>query len=124
MFNLRSKLTKTVHFTLVALILFLFSGRALADQFDDQINALRAEVSQQQAQANALQGQADTLANKVAGLNAQIASTNAQLALNQAQYDKLTADLASAEKKMAEKRAILDEGIKTIYLEGQVTPVE
>ncbi len=109
---------------MVALILVLFSGRAFADQFDDQINALKAQVSQQQAQANELQGQANTLANKVAGLNAQIAATNAQLALTQAQYDKLTTDLAAAEAELQQKKIVLDQGIKTIYLEGQVSPIE
>jgi peptidoglycan DL-endopeptidase CwlO len=109
---------------LTAVVLFSFTAPVYADQFDDQINAIKNEISGQQAEINRLRREGNTLANKVAGLNAEIARANNELALSRAQYTKLSAELAAAEQKLTEKKTTLDENVRTIYLEGQVTPIE
>ena len=50
----------------------MFSGTALADQFDDQIANLKQQAAQQANQAAQLHAQADDYRSKVSALQAQI----------------------------------------------------
>lgn len=132
MVGMRVKTAQTIRRTssgprqlgVAVLAVFLLWSPVLADQYDDQIAALKAQIAQNQAQANSLQSQADTLNNKVAGLNAQIAQNQAQLQLSQTKYSQLNDQIAALEQKLAAKKALLGEAIRTLYLEAQVTPIE
>jgi peptidoglycan hydrolase CwlO-like protein len=97
---------------------------ASADQFDAQIAALNGQISQEQAQAQAAQSQANTINGQIAILNAQIASVTAQLQLNQAKQDQTQQRITDAQQQMAAKKAIMDEEVRTIYQDSQVTPLE
>lgn len=102
----------------------MFGPAAYADQFDDQISQLNAQIAQNQAAANSLQGQANTLSNAVSALDAQVAAVRAQLELNQEQQAQTSAQIAAAQQQLATKKSILNENIRNIYQQSQVTPLE
>lgn len=97
---------------------------ALADSFDDQINALRAQAADQQAQASALHAQASGYQARVNELRAQSNALQTQINLNQLKYTRVTAQIEDARAKMAQQKAVLNENIKTMYLDSNVTPIE
>ncbi|NCU38242.1 CHAP domain-containing protein [Candidatus Saccharibacteria bacterium] len=118
-------------FTLVAtavLMLFsvpvAFSRLAIADKFDDQINAIQREIDSYQAQAAALSQQAKTLETELASLAAQKATIQGQIDLSQARYDKLIHEIAITEQQIIDNKDALGQIIADIYVDGSITPLE
>lgn len=101
-----------------------FGQHVFADKYDDQINALNAEIAGYQQQAAALSAQADTLQNEIANLNAQKATIQSQIDLSQAKYDKLIHQIAETEKKIADNKDALGQIIADMYVDGSITPLE
>lgn len=101
-----------------------FGQHVFADKYDDQINALQAEIDNYQAQAAALSAQADTLANELASLSNQKATIQSQIDLSQAKYDKLVNDIAETERKIADNQEALGQIIADMYVDGTITPLE
>ncbi len=102
----------------------MFSGTALADTYDDQINALKTTSAQQQANANQFLAQANDYQARVNQLNAQIGALQAQINLSQAQSQQLSANIATNEANLATQKQILGANIKSMYLNSGVTPIE
>jgi surface antigen len=98
--------------------------RVKADKYDDQINALKQEVSNYQAQASILSAQANTLKNQLADLSAQKATIETQLQLSQAKYDKLISDIAATEKRITDNKDALGKTIADMYVDDTVSPLE
>jgi len=98
--------------------------KAAADQWDVQINALRAQADQYQAQANALRAQGDTLQNKLDEINAQIAALRANIQANQAKHDQLQADIAANQKKLQDTQDALGEMLANLYVDDKVSSLE
>lgn len=127
--TLRSKIAKItigVCATLVAIAapLQLTSSAVHADQFDDQISALRSQVNQYQQQADQLRQQADSLQAAVNELQAEVNGLQAQINLSQAQYDQLTAQIATNKQKLADNQNALGQIIADLYVNGSITPLE
>lgn len=123
--RLKQKLLKLHRPTIVAVAsLLLFSTAAHATTLDEQIRQLNLEASKNQQQAAALRTQGDTLANKLAEINAQSEAIRAQLAASKAKQQKLTTDIADAKDKLAVKKQVLDENVRVIYQESQISPLE
>ncbi len=101
-----------------------FGQHVFADKYDDQINALQAEIDNYQAQAAALSAQADTLANELASLSNQKATIQSQIDLSQAKYDKLVNDITETERKIADNQEALGQIIADMYVDGTITPLE
>ncbi len=120
----KRQIQKIAQLAIAVAVCFSFAAPALADTFDDQINALNQQIAAQQAQINDLQAQADTLANKLAVLNAQIAAINYQIQLNTQKIAQVRAGIADATAQLASQKATLDENIRDIYQQGAVTPIE
>jgi surface antigen len=97
---------------------------AKADQFDDQINALRAENSQAQGNVDALQSQANSYQDAISKLQAQIDSVEAQIADNQAQQAQLQQEIVAKQAQIDQQKALLGDSIKTMYVDGQITTIE
>ncbi|HSX28097.1 MAG TPA: CHAP domain-containing protein [Candidatus Saccharimonadales bacterium] len=95
-----------------------------ADQYDDQINALKQQQAQSQAQANQLGAQANDLQGQINVLENQIASVRAQIAANQQRYNDLSGQIDVAKKELAHQREVLGKNIKAMYIEGKVSTVE
>lgn len=97
---------------------------AKADQYDDRIRALQSQIAGYQDQAAQLSQQAASYQQAVDSYNAQINTILAQLALSQAQLDKIKADIAANEKKLADQQAVLTSIISLMVSEDQTTPIE
>jgi surface antigen len=108
----------------VVSVLFVSAGTALADQFDDQIAALKAQAAQQQNAASNLHAQADDYRSKVAQLQSQINALQIQINLNQAQLAKVNNAIAQNSVKLAQQRDVLSANIKSMYLNSAVSPIE
>jgi surface antigen len=102
----------------------LFVSPSLAASLDDQIRAATATAQAQQQQAAQYRAQADTLANKLAGINAQANAIASQIAANNATQQKLTQQIADAKIQLATKKEILDENVRSIYQQSQISPLE
>ncbi|QQS21543.1 CHAP domain-containing protein [Candidatus Saccharibacteria bacterium] len=102
----------------------VFSSRVLADKWDDQINAINAEINNLQAQAAVIAEQSRTLANALAALTAQRQTIQAQVDLSQAKYDKLVNDIAETEKQIADNKDALGQIIADMYVDGSISPLE
>ncbi|HMH70500.1 MAG TPA: CHAP domain-containing protein [Candidatus Saccharimonadales bacterium] len=100
------------------------SHSAYADQYDDQINAIRGQVNQYQAKASELHAKADSLQVALETLTAEKNAIQAQLDLSQAKFDKLTNDIAVNKKKLADNQDALGAIIADLYIDGKVSPLE
>jgi peptidoglycan DL-endopeptidase CwlO len=97
---------------------------AQADQFDDRINAIQAEIDQYQAKAAVLQGQADSLQKEVSALTAQKDIIQGQINLKQAEHDKLVAQIKENEQKIVNNQDALGDTIANIYVDDKISPLE
>lgn len=96
----------------------------LADQYDDKIAALQADMSRYQAEADRLNNEATTLANALAQLTNQKNAIQAQIDVNQAQYDKLVIEIADTEKQIKDNQDALGKTIADLYVDDSISPVE
>lgn len=95
-----------------------------ADQYDDKIRALQADMNRYQAEANRLNGEAVTLANTLAQISNEKNSLQAEIDVNQAKYDKLVIEIKETEKQIAENKDALGATIASLYVDDEVSPVE
>lgn len=97
---------------------------ASADQYDDKIRALQAEMSRFQAEANRLNGEAATLNNALAKITNDKNAIQSQVDVSQAQYDKLVLEIKQTEKQIADNQDALGGTIADLYLDDEISPVE
>ncbi len=95
-----------------------------ADQYDDKIAALQADMSRYQAEASRLNAEANTLANALAQITNEKNAILAQIDVSQAQYDKLVLQIADTEKQISENQDALGTTIADLYLDDDISPVE
>lgn len=98
--------------------------KTMADQWDNQINTLRAQAEQYQAQANELRARGDTLQNKLDEINAQIGALQAQIQVNQAKRDQLQAKINDNQEKLAKAQDALGDILANLYVDDNVSSVE
>lgn len=97
---------------------------ARADQFEDQINALKQQQSANQQSANVLGAQANDVQGQINDLQNQIATIQAQIDVNTARQNELTGQIESAQKKLDEQKDLLSANIRSMYIEGDISPLE
>jgi surface antigen len=95
-----------------------------ADQFDEQINALRNENNAAQNNVNALQSQANSYQDAVNRLQSQIDAVLVQIAANQAEQAQLQQEITEKQAEIDQQRTLLGEGIKAMYVDGQISTIE
>jgi len=95
-----------------------------ADQFDDQINALRNQNASAQSTLNDLQSTASSYQDAINKLQVQIDAVQQAIAANEAQQAQLQAEIVADQQKIDEQKSILGNDLKTTYISGQITPVE
>ncbi len=110
--------------TLGVVAVLLLPMVASADQFDDQINALKKKVSETQAAADQKSSEADTLKAKLAGIEAQINAAQTQLNLTNSQISLTQKQIDEANKDLDRQKLILKDNLRLIYKEGKVSPME
>lgn len=101
-----------------------FGQLAFADRYDEQIAALRNEVSGYQSRAADLRQQAATLASALDVLTNEKNAIQAQVDLSQAKYDKLVHDIAETEQKIADNKEALGQIIADMYVDRSISPLE
>jgi surface antigen len=102
----------------------LIAPHVRADEFDDQINALRQQNASAQSSLNALLDQASSYQDAINQLQAQINAVQSAIAANEAQQADLQAQITAQQLEIDKQKAILANDLKTTYVSGQLTPVE
>ena len=127
------KVSHKVKRGLVIVVALVFAGAALgsqfvrpaaADQYDDKIAVLQADMARYQAEANRLNAEAASLANTLAQITNEKNALIAQIQVSQAQYDKLVIDIAQTEKEISDNQDALGTTIADLYLDDDISPVE
>src|SRR4051794_32367335 len=95
-----------------------------ADQFDEQIQALRDASTVSQQNANQWASQARSYQDAVNRLETQINDLQQKIVANQQASDKLQSDIEAKQIEQERQQKILGEDIKTMYLEGQISALE
>lgn len=109
----------------VATVVFLQMTRPTsADQYQERINALQADMAEYQAEANRLSTEASTLANAVAQLANQRQALQTQIDLNQVQYNKLSEQIVQTEKEIKDNQDALGVTIANLYVDDSISPIE
>lgn len=102
----------------------LFTSPVAADQWDDQMAALNAQMQQYQSQANVLNQQANTLQAQLDQITAQKNAILAQIEISQKQYDALQKQIEDTKQKIADNKEALGQIIADMYVDGSITPLE
>ncbi len=97
---------------------------ARADQFDDQIAALNAQMQQYQSQANVLNAQANNYQAALDQITAQKNDIISQLNITQQKYDTLQQQINDTKQKIADNKDALGQIIADMYVDGSITPLE
>lgn len=97
---------------------------ANADRYDDQINALRAEISGYQAQADSLGTQARSLEDELKTLDGQKSTIQAQIKISETQYDQLQTQIKDLQQKIAENKDVLGDTLANLYADDRISPLE
>ncbi|MGV9002255.1 MAG: coiled-coil domain-containing protein [Candidatus Saccharimonadaceae bacterium] len=95
-----------------------------ADQYDDKIRALQADMDRYQTEANRLNSEATTLANALAQITNEKNAILAQIDVSQAQYDQLIIQIAQTEKQIKDNQDALGTTIADMYLDDDISPIE
>lgn len=105
-------------------IAYVQSRPVSADQYDDKIRALQADMAQYQAEADRLEAEANTLANALAQITNEKNTLQAQIDVNQAQHDKLVIEIADTETQIKDNQDALGATIADLYVDDSISPVE
>lgn len=127
-----SKSRKTKWGVVAVAVLFLSSASlayvnnkpASADQYDDKISALQADMSRYQAQADQLNAQATTLSNALDQITNEKNALQSQVDLSQAHADQLVIKIADTQKQIADNQDALGTTIASLYVDDDVSPIE
>lgn len=126
-----SQKAKRAFIVVIAALVLIGSGAvyiqtrpASADQYDDKIRALQADMDRYQAEANRLNSEAVTLKNTIAQITNQKNALQARIDVNQAKHDKLVIEIADTEKKIKENQDALGSTLADLYVDDSISPVE
>ena len=95
-----------------------------ADAYQAQINSLNQQNAQTQNLLNSLTGQASSYQQVVNGLQTQINGMQSAIYANQAKQSLIQNQILANKTKLARQKKVLADDIKTMYISGQLTPVE
>lgn len=95
-----------------------------ADQFDEQINALRAQNSAAQGVLNGLASQASSYQDAIGQLQAQVNAVSAQIAANEAEQAAVQGKINEAQARIDQQKAYLREDIRAMYVDGNLSTIE
>ncbi len=114
----------TVIFVLAVTLSLYATGNASADNFDERIARIQAEIDAYQNEAKKLSKKADSLQKELSALAAQKKIIQKRIDLKQAEHDKLVAKIAENEQKIADNQDALGETIAELYLSSDISPLE
>ena len=114
----------TVAFLLAATTPFQLARITRADNFDQQIAQLQAEIDGYQQKASDLNSKADSLQKELNQLTAQKNAIQKQMDLQQVQLNKLNQQIKDSQQKIVDSQGALGDTIADLYLNGQISPLE
>lgn len=117
------KLFKPTAIAIICAVLVMSPANVFADRYDDEINNLRAEISNYSQQAANLRSQADTLQNALNAITAEKNVLQGQIDLNQSKSEKLAIDITANEEKLDRQKRTLNKTVAQIYANGDITPI-
>ena len=130
-FMLKQKPKTNLKYLLSALLVALvfggaafYNGIVKADQFDQQIQAIKDQNSSVQADANNWAAQASSYQDQVDTLQQQIDGLQQQIVATQQQSDDVQAQIVEKQAELDQQKKVLGENIKALYLEGQISTLE
>jgi len=104
---------------------FMWVNRPVsADQYDDKIRALQADMSRYQAESDRLNAEATSLANALAQITNEKNALQSQVNLSQNQYDQLLIKIADTEKQILDNQNALGSTLASLYVDDDISPVE
>ena len=120
----RKKIYVMLALVMTPTLLAYYQFKAHADQYDVQINALKAEIGRYQSKAVSLQNQAATLQDALANLDGQKAAIQKQIDLSQAQYDEIQKKIDNLKQRIKDNQNYLGQVIANMYVNDNITPIE
>lgn len=114
---------------LAFIILTPYPIYALSDE--EELQSLNQQIEQAQSTLNSLRSEKASLANDLAAMDLQISTIQKQINATQAEINIINKQIAElnkkikeAEEELARQREIMDEYLRTMYIEGQVSTLE
>ena len=118
-------LKKAASGTLLALLLAVYPATsAMADNFDDQINALQSQVSAFQEQAGQLRAQADNLQAQIGAIDTQKRAIEAQISANEIKKEQLNQQIQETSDRIVKQKDGLGKNLRSMYVESDISPLE
>lgn len=102
----------------------MFVKPVTARDFAAEIQAVQNQINQYQAEAGRLASEAKTLENELARLSSEKATLQAQIDAKQIEYDKLVADIAENERKIAMLQDSLGDILAKLHVGEEISPLE
>lgn len=118
------KLTPLLAASVIVVAGILAPVAAYADQFEERIKALEQQRAQNQGMSSVLGQQAQGVQGEIDVLGGQIAAIQSQIDINTARQNELTQQIEAAQKKLDEQKGLLSANIRSMYIEGDITPLE
>ncbi|MFZ1301558.1 MAG: CHAP domain-containing protein [Candidatus Microsaccharimonas sp.] len=124
--------SRTIKWGIAALAMILVASAAImyvtrpasADQYDDKIRALQADMARFQSESDRLNAEATTLSNALAQITNEKNALQSQVDLSQTQYDQLVIQIADTEKQIADNQDALGTTIASLYVDDNISPIE
>lgn len=114
----------TVAIILAATMPFQLARIVRADNYDQQIAQLQAEIDGYQQKASDLNSRADSLQKEVDQLTAQKNAIQKQMDLQQVQLNQLNQQIKDSQQKIVDSQGALGDTIANLYLSDQISPLE
>jgi surface antigen/peptidoglycan hydrolase CwlO-like protein len=99
-------------------------GRVKADQFDAQIQALKAQNSSNQAASDSLAAQASSYQAAIDALQQRINVLQQNIVDTQNKENDVKNQIVQAQTELEQEKKTLGESIKQMYLESDISPLE
>lgn len=109
---------------LICIVFIIIPKLARADSYQAQINALNQQNSSAQSSISSLQGIASNYQQEVNGLQSQINAIQSAIAANQSKQSVIQSQIVANKAQLVTQKSILSNDIRTMYVNGQLTPVE
>ena len=124
--NFKTKLVSAIGVIaiFVSIAMLAIPSPVRADQYDEQIAALKKKVQETQALADSKAGEVNTLKGKIASIEADINAAQQQLDLTRLEIRKTQETIDRTNQELENQKNILRENLKTIYKQGEITPIE
>jgi len=95
-----------------------------ADEYDDRIRVLQADMARYQSEADRLNNEATTLATALAQITNEKNAIQAQVDLSQAKYDQLVIEITNTEKQIKDNQDGLGTTLADLYVDDDISPIE